>query len=164
MSFSKSPHQPFSLRAQLQSALVLFGIGVGCLVAGHSHTNVAAQEKEAVAADTVTLPVLPASVLPLEFVKGEKVAFLGNSQAERMNLFGNFETYLHLQFPDRGLVVRNFGRPAEEVDAQQRSADYTAIDDPLKEFNADTYLCFFGFKESFSGVESVGKFKEQYKN
>jgi putative heme-binding domain-containing protein len=164
MSFSKSPHQPFSLRAQLQSALVLFGVGVSCLVAGYSLPNVVAQEKEAVAADTAKLPALPASALPLEFVKGEKVAFLGNSQAERMNLFGNFETYLHLQFPDRGLVVRNFGRPAEEVDAQQRSADYTAIDDPLKEFNADTYICFFGFNESYAGVDSVGQFKDQYKN
>ena len=35
--------------------------------------------------------------------------------AERMNLFGHFETMLHLRFPDKELVVRNFARPADEV-------------------------------------------------
>lgn len=94
MSFSKSPHRPFSMRAQLQSALLLFGVGVGCLVAGHSLPSVVAQDKQA-AADAAKRPALPESVLPLEFVPGEKIGFLGNSQAERMNLFGNFETYLH---------------------------------------------------------------------
>ena len=75
-------------------------------------------------------PDLPASELPLEFLQGERVAFLGNSLAERMNLFGHFETLLHTRFPKKELVVRNFARPAEEVGIQQRSADYAALDDP----------------------------------
>jgi putative heme-binding domain-containing protein len=79
-----------------------------------------------------------------------------------MNLFGHFETYLHLLHPDRNLVVRNFARPAEAVNNQQRSADYTAIDDPMKVFSADTYLCFFGFNESYSGLESIEEFRKQY--
>ena len=77
---------------------------------------------------------LPPSVLPLEFVGGEKIALVGNSLAERMNLFGNLETYLHLLNPERNLVVRNFARPAEAVNNQQRSADYTVIDDPMRSF------------------------------
>lgn len=105
--------------------------------------------------------VLP-STLPLEFLPGEKVALVGNSLAERMNLFGHFETYLHLIHSDRNIIVRNFARPAEAVNNQQRSADYTAIDDPMKVFSADTYLCFFGFNESYSGIESVDEFKKQY--
>jgi hypothetical protein len=32
-------------------------------------------------------PELPASRLPLQFLQGERIAFLGNSLAERMNLF-----------------------------------------------------------------------------
>ncbi|MFN9347543.1 MAG: SGNH/GDSL hydrolase family protein, partial [Planctomycetota bacterium] len=105
--------------------------------------------------------VLPSSI-PLQFLPGEKVALVGNSLAERMNLYGHFETYLHLLHPDRNLIVRNFARPAEAVNNQQRSADYTAIDDPMKVFSADTYLCFFGFNESYSGIESVEDFKTQY--
>ena len=105
---------------------------------------------------------LPPSVLPLEFTKGERVALLGNSTAERMSLFGHFETLLHLRHPGKELVVRNFGRPAEEVGVHQRSADYTKIDDPLAAFGADTYLCFFGWNESFAGKEGVAKFQADY--
>ena len=34
---------------------------------------------------------LPPSKLPLQLVEGERVALVGNSTAERMNLFGTFE-------------------------------------------------------------------------
>ncbi|MFO0938825.1 MAG: hypothetical protein U0798_20160 [Gemmataceae bacterium] len=98
---------------------------------------------------------LPPSSLPLQFVKGERIAFLGNSTAERMNLYGYFESYLQLKFPKLELVIRNFGRPAEEVAIQQRSADYTTLDDPLYAFNPDTFICFFGFNESFKGAAGV---------
>jgi putative heme-binding domain-containing protein len=107
-------------------------------------------------------PQLPPSTLPLAFLKNERVAFLGNSQAERMNLFGHFETLLHTRFPQQELIVRNFARPAEEVGIQQRSADYTLLDDPQRAFSADTYLCFFGFNESFAGPDGVDAFRQKY--
>ena len=108
-------------------------------------------------------PDLPPSQLPLQFLQSERVGFLGNSSAERMNLFGHFETLLHTRFADKELVVRNFARPAEEVGIQQRSADYTALDDPQLAFGADTYFCFFGFNESYKGPEGIDTFKQQYK-
>ncbi len=98
----------------------------------------------------------------VEFAKGEKIAFLGSSLAERMNLFGNFEALIHANNSNQELIIRNFGRPAEAVDVQQRSADYTKLDDPQAVFGADTYLCFFGFNESFAGPEGVEKFKLDY--
>ncbi len=105
---------------------------------------------------------LPASKLPLEFVTGERVAFVGNTTAERMSLYGHFEAMLHTRFKDKMLVVRNFGFPAEEVGVLQRSSDYTHLDDPLYAFNADTFLCFFGWNESFKGEDGVENFKKQY--
>lgn len=108
-------------------------------------------------------PDLPPSQLPLQFIQSERVGFLGNSSAERMNLFGHFETLLHTRFADKELIVRNFARPAEEVGIQQRSADYTALDDPQLAFGADTYFCFFGFNESYKGPEGLDTFKQQYK-
>ena len=107
-------------------------------------------------------PQLPPSTLPLAFLKNERVAFLGNSQAERMNLFGHFETLLHSRFPQQELVVRNFARPAEEVGVQQRSADYTLLDDPQRAFGADTYFCFFGFNESYAGPDGLDAFRQKY--
>jgi putative heme-binding domain-containing protein len=105
---------------------------------------------------------LPPSSLPLQLVKGEKIALVGNSTAERMNLFGTFETLLHHRFPKSELVFRNFARPADEVAVRQRANDYTKIDDPLKVFSPDTFLCFFGFNESFAGPGGVEKFKADY--
>lgn len=107
-------------------------------------------------------PELPPSTLPLAFIKGERVAFLGNSQAERMNLFGHFETLLHTRFPNQELVVRNFARPAEEVGIQQRSADYSVLDDPQAAFGADTCFCFFGFNESYAGPDGIESFRKKY--
>jgi len=105
---------------------------------------------------------LPASTLPIEFAKGERIAIVGNTTAERMSLYGHFETMLHLRTVEQKLVVRNFGFPADEVGQRQRSADYTLIDDPLYAFNPDTFLCFFGWNESFKGPEGIADFKAKY--
>ena len=107
-------------------------------------------------------PALPPSQLPLEFLDGERIAFVGNSTAERMNLFGHFEAMLHARFPEKRLVVRNFARPADEVGVQQRPSDYTKLDDPLAAFGADTLILFFGFNESFAGPGGLGKFQADY--
>ncbi len=107
-------------------------------------------------------PALSPSQLPLEFIKGERIALVGNATAERMNLFGNFEALLHSRFPDKELVVRNFAWPADEVGQRQRPSDYTRLDDPITAFGPDTFICFFGWNESFAGKEGIEKFKTAY--
>ena len=105
---------------------------------------------------------LPPSSLPLTLIEGERIALFGNSTAERMNLFGHFESLLHQRFPGKHLVVRNFARPADEVGNRQRPSDYTKLDDPLTAFGADTFFLFFGFNESFAGPEGVATFQADY--
>jgi putative heme-binding domain-containing protein len=105
---------------------------------------------------------LPASKLSLEFVKHERLALVGNSTGERMNLFGFFEAALHQGFPKQELIVRNFCRPADELALRQRASDYTKLDDPLYAYNPDTFLCFFGYNESFAGKDGVEKYKADY--
>lgn len=107
-------------------------------------------------------PPLPSGRLPLEVIEGERIAFVGNSTAERMNLFGHFEALLHQRFPTKQLSVRNFARPADEVGNRQRPNAYTKLDDPLAAFGADTYLLFFGFNESFAGSAAIETFKADY--
>jgi putative heme-binding domain-containing protein len=161
-SDSNVPHGKYFVLGLLVPATLLFG---GILFRSHL---IAQDPSERSAIELLALPprperpALPPGRLPLEFLPGERIAFVGNSFAERMNLFGHFETFLHQRFPDKQLVVRNFGRPAEEVGRQQRSADYTALDDPLLAFGADTYFCFFGFNESFADEEGVEKFQADY--
>ncbi len=105
---------------------------------------------------------LSPSALPLEFIAHERIALVGNSLAERMNLYGYFESLLHSRFPQQELVFRNFGYPADEVGNRQRSNDYTSLDDPLQAFGPDTFLCFFGYNESFAGPAGINKFKADY--
>ena len=107
-------------------------------------------------------PPLPPSRLSLDLLDGERIALVGNSTAERMNIFGHFETLLHQRFPGKNLVIRNFARPADEVGNRQRASDYTKLDDPMAAFGADTYLVFFGFNESFAGPGGIEKFKADY--
>ncbi|WP_261342894.1 PVC-type heme-binding CxxCH protein [Crateriforma conspicua] len=85
--------------------------------------------------------------------QNERVVAVGNSLAERMNQYGHFETLLHTRFPDKQIRFRNFGWPADEVGNQQRPSNYTKIDDPLEVFGPQTFLCFFGFNESFAGTD-----------
>lgn len=102
------------------------------------------------AAETATLVLKP----------HDRIAIVGNSLAERMRLYGNFEALLHLAFPEHNLVIRNFGWPCDEVGHQQRPNDYTAIDDPLAAFAPNVLICCFGYNESFAGPAGLPKFKE----
>jgi putative heme-binding domain-containing protein len=96
---------------------------------------------------------------------GERIALVGGSLAERMNLFGYFESLLHTRFPEKKLVFRNFGWPADEVGNQQRPDNYTTIDDPLQVFSPQAFVCFFGFNEHFAGdsPEQLAKFQDRYR-
>lgn len=98
--------------------------------------------------------------------RGQRIVFVGNSTAERMNLFGNLETRLQMRLKDLQPMIRNFGWPADEVGIQQRPGNYTLIDDPLKVYGPDLFICFFGFNESFAGTspEALSKFKSDYQN
>jgi putative membrane-bound dehydrogenase-like protein len=103
-----------------------------------------------------------ANLLPVRFQPHERIALVGNSLAERMNLFGNFESLLHSRFPQLELVVRNFARPCDAVDERQRPGSYTELDDPLKVFGPDTFVCFFGFNEAFAGQAGEEQFRAGY--
>lgn len=102
---------------------------------------------------------------PFPLSVGQRVALVGNSLAERMSLFGHLETLLHLAGPEKRLVVRNFGWPADEVGRQQRPTDYTKLDDPLAVFAPNLFICCFGFNESFRGdsPEVIDQFIADYR-
>ena len=103
---------------------------------------------------------------PFELKKNERIVAVGNALAERMNLFGQFETLMQTRYPEKEIIFRNFGWPADEVGIQQRPSNYTTIDDPLEVFGPETFFCFFGFNESFAGdsKESLAAFKQNYRN
>ena len=135
-------------------------------------------------ADVSNQPPAP-TTLPLKPVQGETIVFIGNSLAERMQHYGHFETLLYKAFPNSNITFRNMGFPAHtpgfrpeagqpdpwafpggdkfhpEINAHYGIGHYPKPDEWLTTLKADTIVAFFGFNESFAGIEGVDNFKAE---
>ncbi|HEX3727866.1 MAG TPA: PVC-type heme-binding CxxCH protein, partial [Pirellulales bacterium] len=96
----------------------------------------------------------------LELARGQRVALIGNTLADRMQHFGHFETLLQHRFAGHELVVRNLGFSGDELTLRLRSAAFGSPDDHLTAVKADVVLAFFGYNESFGGEQGLPKFKQ----
>ncbi len=71
---------------------------------------------------------------PLTLNKGDHIAIVGNTLAERMQHHGWLETLIHARFPQHELVFRNLGYPGDEIDgwknfnSRLRSRDFGSHD------------------------------------
>ena len=83
--------------------------------------------------------------------KNDCIIILGNTFAERLRMFGYFETFLHSRFPDHHLRVRNMGWSADEVDKMIRPKGFPNLFDELREHEAALIFLCFGMNESFGG-------------
>lgn len=97
----------------------------------------------------------------LKLEKGDHVVLIGNTLAERMQYFGNWEALLHSRFPNLELVVRDLGFSADEVALRPRSKNFKDHGDTLEGLKADVVLAFFGFDESFGGKNGVPEFEKE---
>lgn len=91
--------------------------------------------------------------------RGDHVAIVGNTLADRMQHSGYFETMLVARFPEYDLVIRNLAVAGDEVVIRHRSENFGSPDDWLKKVQADVVLAFFGFNESFRGPAGLPGFK-----
>ena len=96
----------------------------------------------------------------LELKKGDRIIVIGNTLAERMQYFGNWETMLHSHFPDLELVVHNLGWSADEIKLRPRQAAFQDHGHELKDEKPDVVIAMFGFNESFAGPKGLEKFKK----
>jgi hypothetical protein len=95
----------------------------------------------------------------LELRAGDRIVLVGNTLAERMQLFNHFETLLMAQFPERRLVIRNMGWSADTITLQPRPLNFGAAPTHLYRQKADVILIFFGSNESFAGEAGVAQFE-----
>ncbi len=100
----------------------------------------------------------------LELKHGDKIVIIGNSLAERMQYFGNFETLLHSRFPQLELVVRNLGWSADEITLRPRSEGFQDHGHRLQDEKPDVVIAAFGFNESFAGADGLPKFQSDLEN
>lgn len=91
----------------------------------------------------------------------DRIVFIGNTFAERMQYFNYFETLLYKNFPDKNLVVRNLGWSADEIGLQPRPFRFGSQDEYLRQQKADIIFACFGMNEAFKGADSIKSFKKQ---
>ncbi|MEM7478872.1 MAG: PVC-type heme-binding CxxCH protein [Planctomycetota bacterium] len=91
--------------------------------------------------------------------KGDSICLIGNTLGERMQHNGHWEAILQTRFPEMELTVRNLCFPADEIDVRPRSLNFGSPDDHLKHSKADVVMAFFGFNESFQGMEGISDYK-----
>src|ERR1041385_5271579 len=95
----------------------------------------------------------------LELQRGDHIAVIDNTLADRMQHSGWLEALIYTKFPQHDLVFRHLGFSADEVVSRPRSADFGTPDEWLKKVRADVVLACFGFNESFKGAAGLEKFR-----
>jgi len=107
---------------------------------------------------TPALAVADAARLDLK--PHDHVVLVGNTLAERMQYFGNFETLLHSRFPRNELYVRDLGWSADELTIRLRSQGFQDHGSNLVDHAPDVLIAMFGFNESFAGPAGLEKFEK----
>lgn len=95
----------------------------------------------------------------LNISKGNHIAIIGNTLADRLQEDGWMETYIQERFPEKELTFRNLGFSADEVVLRQREEAFGTPEEWLNHVQADVIFAFFGFNESFAGEQGLAKFK-----
>ncbi len=112
-------------------------------------------------AASALIPTASAEEAPrLDLRKGDRVILIGNTLAERMQYFGNFEALLQSRFPDKELVVHDLGWSADELTLRPRSAGFGDHGHRLEDEKPDVVIAAFGFNESFAGPGGLAKFRK----
>ncbi len=123
----------------------------------------------------------------LHLEKDDHIVLIGNNLASRMLNFGHFETELYLRYPDSALIIRNMADPGNTAGFRPHSSRnqpwafpeaenfyqnelsnksgsigfFPSEDEWLTNLEADIILAFFGYNESFEGIEGLENFKEE---
>lgn len=95
-----------------------------------------------------------------EFREGDRIAFIGNALAERMQYHGFLETYLQADYPEKQLIFRNLGFTGDQIAHRPRAHEnYGDADEHLSRVKASVIFAFFGYNESFDNTPD--KFGQQ---
>jgi hypothetical protein len=104
-------------------------------------------------------PPVSAQVAPFVIRPGERVVFIGNTFAERMQLFPHFEAMLTRQQPERRLTFRYLAWSGDEVALRPRPLNFGDLHTHLSEQRADVIFAAFGMNESYRGEEGLPEFR-----
>ena len=95
----------------------------------------------------------------LKLEKGDHIAIIGNTLADRMQHSAWLETYLHALHPDLDLTVRNLGFSGDELKLRQREENFGNPDQWLAKTKASVVFSFFGYNEALRGPAGLEAFR-----
>jgi putative membrane-bound dehydrogenase-like protein len=128
------------------------------------NTKKPAAPKETVAAKDPGLVDVPADYrdpTPFAFQKNDVVAILGNGLPDRMQHDGWFETLLQSALVDQQVRFRNMSTSGDRPDSFPRSSGAATMTEYLQHVKADAVLAFFGYNESFDGVDKAAQYQKK---
>ena len=99
--------------------------------------------------------------LPFAFHTGDVVAILGNGLPDRMQHDGWKETLLQSELQGKQIRFRNMSASGDRPDSFPRSQGATSMTEYLQHVKADVVFAFFGYNESFEGVEKAGEHQQK---
>ena len=106
----------------------------------------------------IALPNATAEDNLVQISKGNRIAYIGNAMADRMQHHAWLETYIHAMYPQHELTFRNLGFTGDEVKTRPRSANFGSPDQWLTKVQADIVFGFFGYNEALRGEAGLAGF------
>ena len=141
-----------------------YGGKPGVPAAGGAKTAKNDGKKPAAASKEPALADVPADYrdpAPFAFRKGDIVAILGNGLPDRMQHDGWMETLLQSALPDQQVRLRNMSTSGDRPDSFPRSSGQISMTAYLQLVKADVVFGFFGYNESFAGIEKADEHKKK---
>ena len=96
---------------------------------------------------------------PFVLQPNERVVLIGNGLADRFQHDGWVETALQSALAGKNLSFRNMAVSGDQVDKLPRDEGFTKQDDYLRHVQPDVILVFFGYNESFAGIDKADAYK-----
>ncbi|QDV23518.1 PVC-type heme-binding CxxCH protein [Aureliella helgolandensis] len=98
---------------------------------------------------------------PFAFQSEDVVAIVGNGLPDRMQHDGWLETLLQHALPGKQLRFRNLSASGDRPDSFPRSKGAASLTEYLQHVKADVVLAFFGYNESFAGIEKADEYRQK---
>ena len=96
----------------------------------------------------------------LQLKKGDRIAYIGNTLADRMQHAAWLETYIYALYPELDLTFRNLGFSGDELKLRQREENFGSPDQWLAKTRANVIFCFFGYNEALRGTPALEGFRK----
>ena len=95
----------------------------------------------------------------LKLQEGDRISYIGNTLADRMQHSAWLETYIHAIYQDLDLTFRNLGVSGDELKLRQREENFGSPDQWLTRTKANVIFCFFGYNEALRGEAGLQGFR-----